>query len=75
MKIQACIAGCLLGSAVVVGAQAPRATDAVRTAVSSAEIQATLAAFDVDRTSGKAPRRFRFAVSRRHSEHRRPTED
>jgi len=53
MKIQACIAGCLLASAVVVGAQAPRATDAVRTAVSSAEIQATLAAFDVDRTSGK----------------------
>ncbi len=54
MKFQACVGGLLLISAVVgASAQAPRATDAVTSAVSSREMQASLEAFDVDRTSGK----------------------
>jgi hypothetical protein len=40
-----------------VDAQKPSSIDAVRRAVSSAEIQRTLAAFDIDRTSGKAGER------------------
>ena len=53
MKTQACINVCLLASTTLAVAQAPRATDAVRAAVSAREIQATLDAFDIDRTSGK----------------------
>src|SRR5262245_12725724 len=54
MKFHACVGVLLmLPAAVGVGAQAPRATDPVASAVSSREMQRSLEAFDIDRTSGK----------------------